>query len=159
MCATGCLELLSKPCGSTCRNAIHLLIPAQLCSTQQAPDGGSSSSRGGGGKGTKGGWSEEQSSQYDDILARLWHYKPELPKHLLDHAVSVQGDTTRLQKAMWRALHGEQSPDMGVEIQHALRGAVIRSMTTEGCMGDCPAAEDCGSWPEPQHLLGGRCHV
>ena len=43
---------------------------------------------------------------YSELLDRLWEYKPELPKTLLDQAVGLQGDRTRLEAAVWKLIRG-----------------------------------------------------
>jgi hypothetical protein len=43
---------------------------------------------------------------YAQLLQRLYGYKPELPKHILDAAKGIQGDARRLEAALWKMVTG-----------------------------------------------------
>eukprot|EP00798_Chlamydomonas_sp_ICE-L_P016900 gene16900-23176_t len=44
---------------------------------------------------------------YSSVLDEVWAYTPELPKHVLDMAIHYQGDTSRLERAISKIIHGE----------------------------------------------------
>jgi hypothetical protein len=48
-----------------------------------------------------------ETSHYRHRLHSALQYRPALPRHLLDRAVSIQGDDARLTSALMRMLKGE----------------------------------------------------
>ena len=47
-----------------------------------------------------------QTVDYAQLLLDLQQYQPELPRFLLDQGVSVQGDRSRLDRVVWKMMHG-----------------------------------------------------